>query len=218
MATTADNLQLSLAYRLHEDSAPSGTEASRRLQSLNEAYFTVLRKNPWWFTEAKSTFNSVADQESYTSTDGFPSDLRGSSILELRYNDTLYTPILQSEAFSEYTGTYYTGHTQSYFVFNKSLYPVPKFPAAGTNNVTIKYYKYPTKLVSGSDTVLIPDEYADILVSFALARKYQAKGKRGSASDAFDEFNEVLAQMNKEQNDYMFALKSTNQQFVGEYE
>lgn len=208
MATTLNDIQLRVAYRLGESAAPSGVEASRRLQSINEGYKAVIRKHFWWFTEAEDTFNSVANQTYYTpGSDGFPTDIRGSLILELRVDGQLITPLTQTEAMSCLTQGY-SNYSQSYFIFNKKLYPVQPFTTTGTDNCSIKYYKVPTMLSSGTDEVIIPDEYADILVAYCVARKSQVKSKRGTAADAFDEFNEILREMQVAQNEYMFSLKS----------
>lgn len=217
MATTVSDLQSRIAYRMREKSAPDSVEALRRLQFINEGQRTVIRKHYYWFTEATATFDSVADQESYDSTDGFPSDIRGSAILELRYNGSLYTPMTQTEAF-ETQDSSYASRSQSYFIFNKSLYPVPKFPASGTDYVTMKYYKLPTTLSASTDELLIPDEYSDIVVAFVVGRLNQLNGKRASASDAYDEFNEILKEMNTEQNNYLMALKSNESDLTAIYE
>mgnify|MGYP000925298132 CR=1 FL=1 len=217
MATTVSELHTRIAYRLREKNAPDGVEASRRLQFMNEAQRTVIRKHFWWFTETTTSFNSVAGQESYSSSDGFPSNIRGSSILELRYNGQLYSPIIQTDAFNNLSSTY-TNYSQSYFIFNKKLYPVPVFPASGTNNVTLKYYKLATTLTNSASELLIPDEYADIVVAFVVGRIHQYDGKRASASDAYDEFNEILDEMTAEQNNYLFALKSNENELVAIYE
>lgn len=207
MSTTVNDLQLDLAYRLGEDSAPDGVEADKRLSFFNQAYRSVIREHYWWFTEETTAFNSVANQESYSSSDGFPSNIRGSSILELRYNGTLYTPVTQSDAFQNISENY-ANYAQSYFIFDQQLYPIPVFSESGTNNVTVKYYKIPTALTTGTDVIIIPDHFKDVLTSYAFARVCQIDSKRGSAADGFDEYNEILGQMRSEQNNYLFALKN----------
>lgn len=217
MAKTLTNLQQSLSYRLREDSVPGGSEALRRIQFINEGYLSIARKHFWWWTEATTTFNSVANQTSYTSTDGFPSDLRGSSILELRVDGNLYKPAIQSDVF-DLENADYSGYTDQYMVFNKSLYLLPPYGTSSTNGIAMKYYKIPTILSSGSDTIIIPDEYADILVAFSLGRMKSIQSQRGSAADAYDEFNEIYKEMSMEQNNYLFALKSNETQFQALYE
>lgn len=205
MATTVADLQLTLAQRLGENSAPNDTnEKARRLAFINEAYRSVLRKNYWWFTEKTFAFNSVASQTSYTTSDGFPSDYR--KFLEVRYDGKLITPILQPDAFESYDSTYST-HTEGYFIFAGVFYPVPVFSAAGTNNVTGKYYYVPTKLTTDASTVVIPDIFTDVLVAYAYARMALKRGKRGSSADGFDEWKEILKDMQVEQNNYIFGLQ-----------
>lgn len=207
MAQTLTQLLQSLSYRMREDSVPSGSESARRTQFLNEGYLSITRKHFWWWTEASTTFNSVANQASYTSSDGFPSTIRGSSILELRVDGQLYTPVLQTDAFTSQPASY-AGFSQEYMVFNKSLYLLPPYGTSSTNGIALKYYRIPTILSAASDTILIPDEYADILVAFALGRLRAIGSQRGSAADAYDEFNEIYKEMEVEQNNYLFALKS----------
>lgn len=213
MSTTVDSLYLDLAYRLGEDSAPSGVEAAKRLSFINQAYRAIIRAHYWWFTESTAQFNSVANQESYSSAHGFPSDIRGSAILEVRYDGTLWTPITQTDAFKNLSSTY-TNYSESYFIFNDALYPVPRFSASGTNNVKMKYYSLPAALTTGSDTIAIPDLYKDVLTAYAFARVCQIDSKRGSAADGFDEYNEILGQMKKEQNDYLFSLKESGSDVI----
>lgn len=217
MATTVSDLKTRIAYRLREKSAPDSTEAARRLQFMNEAQRTVMRKNYWWFSETTTEFDSVADKEYYDSSDGFPTNIRGSAILELRYNGQLYTPMTQTEAFATVESRY-ASRSQSYFIFNKRLYPVPRFPSSGTDYITMKYFRLATALTNDASELLIPDEYSDVVVSFVVGRVHQYDGKRASASDAFDEFNETLKEMQTEQNNYLLALKSSESELQAMYD
>lgn len=212
MSTTLTELHARLSRRLGEDSVPTitGNEGMRRTQFINEGLKAITRKHYWWWTEKSTTFSSVANQASYSTSDGFPSDIRNSHILELRFDGTLYTPAIQSDVF-DLTNASYSGKGQEYMVFAKSLYPLPAYPSTGTDNVSVKYYKVPSLLSSGSDAIDIPDEYADILVAFALGRIQSLDGKRGSAADNYDEFKEIYQDMEKEQNNYLFALKSSSE-------
>lgn len=208
MSTTLAQLQSRISMRLGEDSVPTGNEYTRRTQFLNEGGRSITRKHFWWWTEATDAFDTTASQGSYTVAQGFPSDIRGSAILELRFGGTLYTPAIQSDAFSM-TNSTYSGLADKYFVFNKTLYISPSYGTTATDGATIKYYKTWTDLSSNSDTVLIPDDFADILVAFALGRVASIDSERGSAADAYDEFNEIYKEMEMEQNNYLFALKSS---------
>lgn len=215
--TTLTNLLARISLRLGEDSVPTGNEATRRTQFINEAGKSIIRKHYWWFTEESDAFDSVANQTSYTTADGLPSNIRGSAITELRYSGTLYTPALQTDAFSMSSDDY-SGLSQRYFLFDNALYPVPVFGASGTDTITIKYYKQWTTLTTGSDICIIPDDFVDLLVAFAIARVHTISGKRGSAADAFDEFNEIYKEMSVEQNNYLFALKSDESSETALYE
>lgn len=217
MSTTLTNLQTSLSLRLGEDSIPTGNEYTRRTQFFNEGGRSVVRKHFWWFTEGSDTFDSIADSTTYTQAQGFPSDLRGSSVLELRFNGTLYTPATQSEVL-QMTSSTYSGLANKYFIFNKILNISPSYGTTAADAVAIKYYKVWTALTTGTDVCIIPDDFSDILVAFALARVHTISGKRGSAADAFDEFNEIYKEMSVEQNNYLFSLKSDESSAEALYE
>ncbi len=205
MAMTVADLQLSLAQRLGENSAPNDSnEKARRLAYFNEAYRSILRKNYWWFTEKVFDFNSVANQTSYSTADGFPSDFR--KFLEVRYDGKLIVPTLQSQAFQSYDDNY-SVVTDSYYIFAGIFYPTPVFPASGTDNVTGKYYYTPAKLTLDADLIVIPDIFSDVLVAYAYARMALKRGKRGSSADGFDEWKEILKDMQVEQNNYLFGLQ-----------
>lgn len=202
---TVADLQLSLAQRLGENSTPNDTnEKARRLAYLNEAYRSVLRKNYWWFTEKVFAFDSVANKESYTTADGFPSDFR--KFLEVRYDGKLITPVTQSDAFASYSSTYPT-QSEGYYIFAGAMYPTPVFGASGTDNITGKYYYNPAKLTLDADLIVIPDIFSDVLVALAYARMALKRGKRGSSADGFDEWKEILKDMQVEQNNYLFGLQ-----------
>ncbi len=215
MAKTLLQLQTSLAYRLDEDSVPNNAaEVAKRKSYINEAYSDIIRRQAWWFTEASSSFNSVANQASYGASDGVPTNIR--TILELRFNNTLYQQITQEEAMRSNTIPY-SGYSQSYFIFAGSLYFVPPISSSVSLGITIKYYKAHTELSANGDAVILPDHYADALVVYAYARTIGKEGERGSAGDAYAEYNEILKQMNEEQNRYLFSMKSSYDGFVAQY-
>ena len=113
---------------------------------------------------------------------------------------------------ADYNGDFYiTVIDENSFSFQVSGSPVT--PASGTPTaqkkaLRIKYYQKPTKVTTTSQTLLIPDEYAAALDAFAFARICQIDDERGSASDGFEEFEEVMKQMNIEQNKHTFWGKS----------
>lgn len=101
-----------------------------------------------------------------------------------------------------YNGTFkvtITSTTQ----FTYTLASTTTTPATGTitatkNNIIIRYYYYPTALTATTETVVVPDQYTEALVAYVWARLAHLDGERGTASDGFDEFNEILMEMKKE--------------------
>lgn len=101
-----------------------------------------------------------------------------------------------------YNGTFkvtVTSTTQ----FTYTLASTTTSPATGTitatkNNIVIRYYFYPTALTSTSDTVVIPDQYTEALVAYVWARLAHLDGERGTAEDGFNEFNEIVGEIKKE--------------------
>jgi len=215
MAKTLLQLQTSLAYRMMEDTVPTGTgELLRRKSFINDAYNAIMREHYWWFTEATDTFDSVAAQASYTTADGVPTNLR--AILELRVSGTLYNPISQDKGMASIS-TPYNGYSQSFFVYAGSIYFVPPIASSGTDAIAIKYYKTHTELSANADTILIPDMYSDAIVAYAYARTIGGEGERGSSGDGFAEYSEIMKNMREEQNKYLFAIKSSGNSLEAEY-
>jgi len=67
------------------------------------------------------------------------------------------------------------------------------------NNLTIRYYYYPTVTLSATtDTIDIPDRYSEALSAYVFGRLAQLDGERGDASDGFEEFNTIIDDLNKE--------------------
>lgn len=205
MATTLADLRTQLAYRLGENAAPSDTnETSRRDAWINEGYLKMVGRAFWWFTEASDTFNSVANQEGYGTADGMASDVR--AIFEVRVDDKLYTFKSLNEITKQYDPDNsifnyenVTINKHWYFFANK-IYFLPVISANGTDNISIKYWKSATKLTATSDEILIPDEYAYMVVDFAYARKMQVDGKRGSTSDGLAFYEEYYRELMAENN------------------
>lgn len=70
---------------------------------------------------------------------------------------------------------------------------------ATPNNFTMKYYYYPLVTFTAlTDEIDIPDRYSDALSAYVFGRLAQLDGERGDASDGFEEYNEIVAEMNKE--------------------
>ncbi len=79
---------------------------------------------------------------------------------------------------------------------------------ATLRNITYRFYTAFSALTDDSSTTQLPDAYTYGIVNFAYARKMQQKGRRGSAADGFDEFNEFIRDLNAEQNRRRFNSRN----------
>lgn len=67
------------------------------------------------------------------------------------------------------------------------------------NNFTMKYNYIPNVTFTAlTDEIAIPERYSDALCAYLFGRLAQLDGERGDASDGFEEYNEIVAEMNKE--------------------
>lgn len=76
-------------------------------------------------------------------------------------------------------------------------------PATGTitmiwQNLVYRFWSYPSALSASSDTVVIPDQFADILVAYAFGRYGFIDDSRGSSADGFEEYNRILKDLQAE--------------------
>ena len=205
MSVTLADVLTSLAYRLGEDQSPSdANEKARRVRFINEAYRKVIIRAYWWFTEASADFNSVANQANYDTTDGFPSDYR--DMIELRLDDKVYTYIPQSKVFGLYDSTMQIFNyddlisNKHWYVFDNTLTLLPTPTTSGTDNIVMKYWKFPTSVTTDAGTFLIPDQFIDCLDAYAYARIAQLDTMRGDAADGLSEFNSIMEDMMVENN------------------
>jgi len=86
----------------------------------------------------------------------------------------------------------------------------PTTPATGTitatkRDIIYNFYKLPTRITATTETLLIPDLFFEAFVSYTKARIDLRDSERGSASDGFDEFNELIQDLNVENNKRMLA-------------
>jgi len=98
--------------------------------------------------------------------------------------------------------------TSTTFTFTSSQATETGTFSATLRNLTYRHFTEFTPLVNDSDTTQLPDTYTYGIVDFAVARKSQQKGKRGSAADGFDEFKEFIKDLNREQNRRKFENRS----------
>lgn len=106
-------------------------------------------------------------------------------------NETAYNGQFQITVVTATTFTYTCASTPS------------ATPATGTitatlNNIDFWYYYKPTEPSSDSSSIIVPDEYADALVSYAEGRYWSMAHKRGKAADGFTEHEAWIAKMKRE--------------------
>lgn len=207
---TTEDIQLNLAYRLGEDSAPTNAnELARRLAFINQALREVYKRHYWWWTEAEGTLTTNSSKTSYGTADGLPSNIR--DYYEIKDGTLIYHPIDAQEASEitenpllNYTIPYGIGDLY-YYTWNDKLYFLPQIQVTG-KVISIKYWEGYTALTAGS-TVPIPDLFCNCLDAYAFARISQIDDERGSAADGFDEFEETMRQMMIEHNKQSFYNK-----------
>ncbi len=114
--------------------------------------------------------------------------------------------------------TDYNGEQRVYSVPSTTTFTfittaTPTTPATGTmtvikRDVVYNFYKLPTTLTALTDTILIPDLFFEAFVSYVKARVDLRDSERGSAGDGFDEFNELIQDLDIENNKRL--LSNTN--------
>ncbi len=109
-----------------------------------------------------------------------------------------------------YNGTFrITYVSSSVFTYTAASTPAAT-PATGTvtatkNNIIIKGYANPTAPTADASSIVVPDDYEDLLVSYAEARYWSAAQKRGKSADAFAEFEELLSRLKRDNFRHKYA-------------
>ena len=114
---------------------------------------------------------------------------------------------------TDYNGVFRLYSTPSETTFTFVITTTPVTPATGTititeNNGVYNFYKLPTKVTATTDTMLIPELFMEAFVAYVKARIDLRDSERGSAGDGFDEFNELIEDLDIENNKRM--LSNTN--------
>lgn len=112
-----------------------------------------------------------------------------------------------------YNGAFRVLSAPTVTTFTISVASTTVTPATGTmtateRNIIYRYWSYATDLSADTDTIIIPNLYADILPAFAYGRLKQTKGLRGSSGDGFEEYNQIYNNMLAEQNRRKFMYKN----------
>lgn len=87
-------------------------------------------------------------------------------------------------------------------------------PATGTitaqeANIRYRYFTTYGNLTEDSTDVIIPDQFADVLVAYAFGRYGLVDDSRGSSIDGFSEYNDLLVMMQREQTRRQFMNNHT---------
>jgi hypothetical protein len=197
MSQTASDLQTQLAYRLGESSSPSdSTTTAIRLEWLNQGYFLIARRRNWYWLEATDSTNTNTG-----STTGYaePTDLK--EFIELQIDGVYYDqkPYKQNrDDVNTIVSLPSTRLAFEFYRFGGRYYLVPE-DAGDAVAHNIKYYKRVTKRTA-SDTFLIPDEFLEALVAYAEGRYWLSISQQSKAAVPFQEFEEMLKEMEREQN------------------
>jgi hypothetical protein len=106
---------------------------------------------------------------------------------------------------ADYNGTVRVASAPSTTTFTYTVSNSPTTPATGTmtaqwQNIVYRFYQYPSMLSADSDTVVIPDQFADILVAYAYGRYGFIDDTRANSADGFEEYNQILGDMVAEHN------------------
>lgn len=121
---------------------------------------------------------------------------------ELSAND--YVTIAGADQ-TDYNGVFRVLTAPTATTFTYTVSNSPDTPATGTitavwNNLVYRYWQYHTDLSAGTDTVVIPDNFADVLVAYAYGRYGYVDDSRANSADGFEEYNQILKDMKREQN------------------
>jgi hypothetical protein len=114
---------------------------------------------------------------------------------------------------TDYNGAVRVYSVPSSTTFTYVITTTPTSPATGTitakqRNIVYNFYKFPKAVTALTDTLLIPDLFMEGFVSYVKARIDLRDSQRASASDGFDEFNDLIEDLDIENNKRM--LSNTN--------
>lgn len=114
---------------------------------------------------------------------------------------------------SEYNGsqTILTVPTTTTFTF--AVDSGATSPATGTitsvrQNIEIDYYEYPnTGSLTSASGIIVPDNYMNLLISYAEGRYWSTAFKRAKAADAFTEFESLMKRLMEDNTRKMFLAQ-----------
>ena len=197
MAKTIANLQLDLAYRLGENAIPtSSTELAKRRSWFIKALEFLLSEKPFWFTE--KTFDLIPTVIS-TASYAFPATCR--QITRIKVDNIEYDKAPYDEVYERYErGTRFVAPgylaEKAYYTRGETFYLIPT--PASVVNIEVSGYENPTLPTVEGSSIIVPDNFSDLLVSFAEGRYWSSAHKRAKASDAFGEFTDWMEKLKLE--------------------
>lgn len=157
-------------------------------------------------SSAPSTFTLASLTRSGDTATGTTSTVHGLSVNN-------YVTIAGADQ-SDYNGAFRVTSVPSTTTFTFEVENEPTTPATGTitmqeRNVVYRYWRQHTDFSATTDSTIIPDRYTDALVAYALSKKLSGpvEDQRGSMADAMGEYNDILANMKKENNRKKFFYK-----------
>lgn len=147
----------------------------------------------FWFNETTGTFTTVADQRTYGSADGLPSDIVEIDFLKIALTslDDPITPRTYSWIENIDLGNNLTGEPTDYALYQEKvyLYPIPD----ATYTITVSYQQSYSELSSDSDTNDWTTEAEDLIEARARWWLYtRVIQDREMAADAKAEEREAL--------------------------
>lgn len=197
MAKLISNLQLDLAYRLGENAIPTSSgELAKRRSWLVKGLEFLLAERPFWFTE--KTFPLIPTIVG-TNNYAFPATCR--QITQIKVDGIKYDKAPKDEVYDRYErGTNFVAPgyltEKAYYTEGNEFILIPT-PSAIVN-IEVKGYENPTLPTAEGSGIIIPDNYSDLLVSFAEGRYWSSAHKRAKASDAFGEFTDWMEKLKLE--------------------
>lgn len=177
--------------------------------SINQKYY-VYGENELHLIPFPSTTPSTLSVSSITQTSG-TATATTSTAHSLQTND--YVLVAGADQ-SEYNGTVRVLSVPSTTTFTYSVDSGATSPATGTitatwQNIVYRYWKYVSPLTSSTDTIVIPDQFSDILVAYAFGRYGYMDDSKSNSADGFEEYNQILKDLKRENNKRLWWNKST---------
>lgn len=198
MAKIIENIQLDLAYRLGENAVPTSTgEYNKRLSWFVKALEFLLTEKPLWFMEY-----DFPEITTTTATNTYSNPTNCRKITQIKVNGYKYEKAPFDEVYDRYEkGTAIVAPpflTERVYYTRANQFILIPTPAIGSKILVSGYQETPTMPTNKNSGIIVPDNYSDLLVSFAEGRYWSSAHKRAKASDAFGEFTDWVEKIKLE--------------------